>query len=202
MAADIEQDGLELSFLWEEGDADAMTALKGGGDEPRPSPWAALSGTLSAYGLTLALIWALIPHARPVSAMLAATGAGIGVFVYTVWRWIAQLARNRRRTARSPYAGWNHVSLSRRGIVWASDTHQEYVSWLGVETLRADPANGLWLGRGGTRGLFVPARVFGDPSAAAGAMRLVQRLQAERTAPVHLVAKAAPEEGEAPIVLH
>ena len=55
--------------------------------------------------------------------------------------------------------GWNDVRIDPYGIVWATETAEEYMSWLGISDV-VETDGSIWLKTGEAQGFFLPGRIF------------------------------------------
>jgi hypothetical protein len=210
MANGVDGDGVQLSFLGDPSDALSREALAGkpGRERMQRGRWVILRRLAAVVGI-VALVSALAFVQMPELSLFARVHVAVlALLPFTLWRLgvlaltMRRLKRLRRAAGQSRHDGWNQVVISPKGLVWAGETHQEYVSWQGVADVRMDPGLGIWFDCGRAEGLLIPIRVFSDKEDYAEVCRVIGDARQARTAPAHLVPRDAPEQAEMPIVLH
>lgn len=210
MASGVDTDGVQLNFLGHPADAVARELMAG-----RPNRFRFKRGATAVALRTL--VFGLIAVGVGFSAFSLAPGldpgtrlylAVLSILPFSVWRFGAlvlaarRFARLKRSAGQSRQDGWNQVVISPKGVVWAGETHQEYVSWQGVVHVHMHPEIGIWFDCGKADGLLIPMRVFSDRQDYADVCRVIDLARQARTAPAHLVPRETPEQAEMPIVLH
>lgn len=96
----------------------------------------------------------------------------------------------------SERVGWNNVRIDKSGVLWSTDTSQEYVSWLGISDV-VETDGSIWLKTSEAQGFYLPPHVFGSEANLAECLTLIDQFRNVATAPAHVN-----DETEVPLVKH
>ena len=182
-----ERDGeqAQVSFQWTVGDMRAheknLTELV---KHPRDYPLT-IASRLIAYAATFAVAYMLLPDARFSTILWIAVAGSLSVWI-AAWFEILSLRTLERLKAQDPSrVGWNWVWLDSSGIVWSTETSEEYTSWLGViDVIENDET--LWIQTGHVNGYFLPTSAFSSSDEFHDCRRLITRLREHPLPPAHL----------------
>ena len=182
---EIDEDSAQITFQWVVGDLRALEKNLSEASQPKHYHAIIIVGRLIAYAVTFAVAYALLPDANfHVILWIAAAG--------TLSIWVAlgfEVAAGRlleRMTADDPRrVGWNSIWLDRSGVTFATETTEDYASWLGVSSV-VERDGSIWIKTGPVHGFYIPARVFDSDEERAECLSLIAELRQKPLPPRHL----------------
>ncbi len=117
------------------------------------------SARLTALFLTAGVAYFLLPDASLFIVFLIAIVGSNATWVSWGMEILALKKLERMQADDARRVGWHNVKFDRSGVIWSTDTSQEYISWLGVSEIIADD-EGIWMKTGAINGLYLPSRIF------------------------------------------
>ena len=149
-----------------------------------------------AFGLTFLAAFLLLPSVDLWKVFLIAFAGSYSVWVSWGISILAFRRLEKMQAQDSERVGWNNVKIDKSGILWSTDTSQEYVSWLGISDV-VETDGSIWLKTSEAQGFFFPPRVFESEANLAECLKLIHRFRNTATAPAHIN-----EETEVPLTKH
>lgn len=177
-------DHIAISFQWAVGDTRALEKHLG---EIVRYPFhhaVIVASRIVALALIFALAYSLFPEIEAWKLIVLALAASLSIWVS--WGLTVGTMRTLERLqAKDPrYVGWVNVRIDERGLFWADDVSQYYLSWIGVsEVEEIDGA--IWIKSGDVTGFYLPARVFESPEQAGVYKKAIDEFRKRATPPIH-----------------
>ena len=187
---------ITLSFQWVVGD---MRPLEKNLVQPLKSEYHYLITVISrliAFGLTFLATFLLFPSVDLWKVFIIALAGSYSVWVSWGMSILAFRRLEKMQAKDSERVGWNDVKIDKSGVLWSTDTSQEYVSWLGISDV-VETDGSIWLKTGEAQGYYLPSRVFESEANLAECLNLINHFRKDPTAPAHIN-----EETEVPLTKH
>lgn len=180
-----ENDTAQISFQWVVGDLKAHEKNIGQLIKSDYTYFITIVSRLIAFALTYVVADALLPNAEFFVLLWIVLAASFSIWV-SVGIEIFYMRTLERVQADDPRkVGWNGIWLDSHGIVWSTETTEDYTSWLGVSDI-IEQDGSLWIRTGPAHGHFIPPRVFASAEELADCMDLISKLRANPLPPRHL----------------
>ncbi|GJL93431.1 hypothetical protein [Hyphococcus sp.] len=177
-------DYIAISFQWAVGDTRALEKHMG---ELVRFPFhhaVIVASRIVALALVFALAYFLFPEIEAWKLIILVLAASLSIWV----SWALSVGTMRtleRLQAKDPrYVGCVNVRIDERGLFWADDVSQYFLSWLGVSDVE-EIDGAIWIKSGDVTGFYLPARVFESSEQTGNYKRTIDECRSRATPPIH-----------------
>jgi len=193
---DTREEVITLSFQWAVGDMRPLEKNLVQLLKSKHHYLITVVSRLIAFSLTFLATYLLLPSVDLWKVFLIALAGSYSVWVSWGMSTLAFRKFEKIQAKDSAQVGWNSVKIDKSGILWSTETSQEYVSWLGISDV-VETDGSVWLKTGDAQGYYLPSRIFEAEANLGECLKLIEQFRNESTVPVHVT-----ERIEEPLIKH
>ena len=182
---EVFDDGAQITFQWVVGDFKELGKKLSELASPKHHYAILIVSRLVAYAVTFTVAYGLLRDANFHHILWIAAAGTLSIWVALGIELVAHRGLDRLMADDPRRVGWNSIWIDRSGVTFATETTEDYASWLGVSGID-DLDGAIWIRTGQAHGVYIPSRVFTSRIQLMQCRDLIDKFRASPLPPRHL----------------